>query len=251
MLEKIVLESLFIIVGIFFLTVMQRIHFMILNKMQSSSKIISLLWKVLFRLWVIVHEFSHLLFVIFSSSKVIKIDLFSKTWWSVQYESKDYIWSLPLYYDNSMYWIKLVFNQIWIFLNSMGPLIIGIILNYFFVKGFLWVKWEFFDINEYLQIFSKDWLKAIGFVIYTVFFIPSFILSFQDLSNFIVARQGNTWATIVWSVFNTIIFIFFIAILTNFIMIFTSFLVFYIVSFCVLLVFFIIYLILERFINVP
>ncbi|MDD2515979.1 MAG: hypothetical protein PHF46_01000 [Candidatus Gracilibacteria bacterium] len=251
MLEKIALESLFIIIGIFFLTVMQRIHFKILNKMQSSSKIISILGKTLFRIGVIIHEFSHLIFAILSFSKIKKINLFSKTGGSVQYSTPDYIGELPLYYDNSMYWIRLFLNQIGIFLISIGPLIVGIILNYFFVKNFLGIKGEFFDINEYLQVFSKDWLKASGFVIYTVFFIPSFILSFQDFSNFIIARQGNIGATVVGSFLNTTIFILFIAFLTNFITIFTSFFIFYIISFCVLLIFFVIYMILEKLINVP
>lgn len=249
--NDILINSIIIFCWIIILTIFQYFHFIILNIIKNFSFIFSIIWNFLFRIWVIIHEFSHLLFWLLFGAKITKIDLFSRTWWSVSYQTKDYIGNMVYSDKIQFFWIKLLLNQIWIFLTSLWPLIVWICLNYFFIRNYLGIKSEIFELNEFIKIFSSDYLKFLVFIWYTVFFIPSFILSWQDISNFFIHKWDNIWATIVASLINTIIFAGFLVLISNFLNIFLSFFLFYLISFLMLLVFFIIFIILEKTINIP
>jgi hypothetical protein len=88
---------------------------------------------------------------------------------------------------------QLFFNQIGIFLTSIGPLIFGIGFTYFMLfylgNGIdAWVPEEIYN--------AFDWKDYLLLLLYTII-IPSFILSFQDIKNFIISAQDTIGATII------------------------------------------------------
>jgi len=180
--------NIFIIFWIIFLsTFFQKHYYKILWFISwKSPKIIRLKIKFITRFWIILHEFSHAFFSFLSWHKIQEINLFSKNWWNVKYLYKNYIQGFWKWIFSFNYWIKLIFNQIWIFLTSFWPLIFWIILNYFFWNIIFWIDIKNLDAN-FLEIFKNlDFLKIIYLIIYFLL-IPTFILSWKDISHFFIS----------------------------------------------------------------
>lgn len=218
-------EIIIVFFIIIILTFLQKYYYIILYKIKSF------LWKKWFfidfiiRIWVIIHELSHLIFWIIWWSKVEKIELFNKNWWKVIFKTKNYIWSIWNNYHIENFFIFLFFNQIWIFLTSIWPLLVWLLVNICFIK--------YFNIDIYqLQNIEFNY-SLIFFRFLYVIIIPSFILSYQDLKRFIISKQETKLQTISWSIINTIIFIFFIWFLT---FLFEYFIIFRLV-FCIYFLF--------------
>jgi hypothetical protein len=220
---------------IILLTLLQKYHFKMLyylaHKYHSFFRYII---KFIIRTWIIIHECSHLLFWIISWAKVKKVELFRKDWGRVTFETKNYIWHLWEYYDRPWFMFHLFFNQIGIFLTSIWPLIIWIIFTYILLYS-SWIKIDAWTVEEVYKIFT--WKEYLSLIIYAIF-IPSFLLSFQDIKNFIISHQTNLASTIVSSLINTIIFLCFLWFLTFFYEFFLFFGLFYIWIFIVLLAYF-------------
>jgi hypothetical protein len=219
--------------GIILLTVLQKYHFKILyylaHKYHSFFKYII---KFIIRTGIIIHECSHLLFWVLSWAKIKKVELFRKDGWRVTFQTKNYIWHLAEYYDRPWFMFHLFFNQIGIFLTSIWPLIVWIIVTYI-LSYYLGINiYNYSEIIFQLNIFQYAML-----ILYAVI-IPSFILSFQDIKNFIISKQTNLASTIVWSMINTFIFLCFLSFLTFFYDFFLFFGLFYIIIFMLVLAYF-------------
>lgn len=231
-------EATILFFGIFFLSVLQKYHFKMLYKMMRNfHSFLKLFIQFFIRFWVIVHEICHLIFWILSGAKINKIQLFSKTWGSVSFQTKNYIWALSQHYDKPGFLFWLFFNQIWIFLTSLWPLLFGIIFTYF-VQSYLQIPLE---INKIPEFFLQLHIYEIGILILYFLLIPSFILSFQDLKHFIISRQSNFAATFAGSFINTIIFILFLFFLTLFYEFFILFFIFYCGVFILLFFFYLLH----------
>jgi hypothetical protein len=231
--SSLIIEVSIIFWGIILLTILQKYHFKILyylaHKYHSFFRFII---KFIIRTWIIVHELSHLLFWIISGAKVKKVELFRKDWWRVTFQTKNYIWHLWEYYDRPGFMFHLFFNQIGIFLTSIWPLIVWIISTYF-ISHYL----DLNILNYKERLFSLEVFEYWILIIYAIF-VPSFILSFQDIKNFIISHQTNLVSTIAGSFINTIIFLCFLAFLTFFYEFFLFFGLFYIGIFILLLAYF-------------
>ena len=226
---------------IIILTFFQKYHFKMLFFLSNNlPKIFSYIFKFFIRLWIIIHELTHLIFWIISWWKVKNIKLFAQNWGQVQFETKNYIWAIWNNYHKRWFFLFLFFNQIWIFLTSIWPLILWLLFNYIIIIKLYWFDIE---LNNYILDYSiiypsfvkifSNFTNTYIFIIY-ILLLPSFILSFQDISNFIISKQENKLATFWWSIINSIIFISFILFLTLFYEIFLYFLFFYLIIFIVL-----------------
>lgn len=201
-----ILNWLIIIWIIIFSTFLQKYYFVVLEKIKNSSKVSSIIFGFIIRFWVIIHEFCHLIFGFLSWNKIKEVRLFDKNWWKVVYETKNYIWALSQNWHNLNFIFFLILNQIWLFLTSIWPLVFWIWLTYFLVNYFLVLDYSIL-LNILLWWF---------FVILYSIFIPSFVLSYQDLSIFMISKQDWILATIFWSLINSIIFLSFIFSFSNF-----------------------------------
>lgn len=237
--EKMLTESFIIFVLIVLLTVFQKYHFKMLYYLSYKyHSIFRVSIKTIIRLWIIIHEISHLFFWILSWAKIHKIELFREDWWRVIFSAKNYIWHLWEYWWRPWYITKLFFNQIWIFLTSIWPLIIWMFLTFAFIYYFT-IPLGLYELNDYLLNFNTD-IKMYVITLFYIIIIPSFLLSFQDIKNFIISKQDTVWATIVWSIINSTIFLWFLWFLTFFYSYFIVFSIFYFLWFCVLFLFWLI-----------
>lgn len=201
------MENLYLIFFIIFLivllTIMQFLYFKILNKLKEKSKILNLIFSFIIRFWIIIHEFCHAFFAFLTWNKITKINLFTKWWWSVEIETKNYIWSLSEHWFNSNYIFKLIFNQFWLFFISFWPLIFWVWLS-FFIFNIFWIT----NFDDFLA-YDYDFLFILFLVLYSIL-IPSFVLSFEDIKKFFFSNQDNLGSTIVWSILNFLIFLLFL-----------------------------------------
>ena len=231
--DSLLFEIIIIFSGIILLTILQKFHYKMLYYLAHKyHNFLRLIIKFIIRTGIIVHEISHLIFWVLSWSKIQKVELFRTDGWRVTFQTKNYIWHLWEYYDRPGFMFHLFFNQIWIFLTSIWPLIIWIIVTYC-VSHYLDI-----NISNYKEtLFSLNIWDYWILIIYAIF-IPSFILSFQDMKNFIISHQTNLASTIAWSFINTIIFLCFLAFLTFFYEFFLFFCLFYIGIFLLLFAYF-------------
>lgn len=199
---EILLESFYIFLIICVLTLWQKYYFKNIYYIEYRLKKLWFIIKVFLRIWVIIHEFCHLFFGILAWNKPVKIDLFSKNWWKVSFQTKDYIWSLPNYWFSAGYFFRLILNQVGIFLTSIWPLFVWIVLNFFLIN---YLEIDIFNLKN----FEINYINFIIIVLYSIF-LPSFILSYQDIKNFIISKQSNIFATILASLINTSIFVAFL-----------------------------------------
>ncbi len=198
----ILLKSLYIFLIIVWLTIMQKYYSQNMYYIVNKQKILWIIFRIIQRIWVIIHEFCHLFFGILAWNKPKEIHLFKANWWNVVFETKDYIWSLPNNWHSPIYLFYLVLNQIWIFLTSIWPLLVWVVLNIFVIK--------YLDINiTDLKSFKIDIYKIIVIIIYSII-LPSFVLSYKDIKNFIISKQSNIFSTIFASIINTLIFVWFL-----------------------------------------
>jgi len=201
--EYFLIKSLEVLGIIIFLTFLQWFYYKLLfyiwkNTIYIFRKFIDFI----VRIWVIIHEFAHMFFAFLSWNKIIKVDLFSKNGWSVQYAYKNYIWAIWDGFWYLSFWLMLILNQIGIFLTSLWPFIFG-----------LWITYFFFD--YFLNIHNIEWLESLDLKWYLYLFlyailIPSFALSWKDISHFIISKQNWFLATLIWSIINFTIFMAFL-----------------------------------------
>ena len=232
---NILIEISTIFFGIILVTFLQKYHYKMLNfLMKNSHFFMKKIFQFFIRFWVIIHEICHLIFWILSWSKVKNISLFSKTWGSVSFETKNYIWALGQHYDKPGFIFALFLNQIGIFLTSIWPLIFWIVVT-IFLQNYLEIPLEINKIPDFLLALN---IKEILILLLYFLLIPSFILSFQDIKHFIISHQSSLGATIIASGINIIIFVLFLWFLTIFFEFFSLFFIFYICIFCILFILF-------------
>ena len=234
--EQYILNWIIIFILILVLTFFQKHYYMLLNYLKYFFWLKYII-NFIIRSWVILHEFSHIFFAFLAWNKIQKISLFSKKWWYIKYQYKNYIWALWEWFGYLSFWFKLIFNQIWIFLTSAWPLIFWTILTYFFWYNLIWI-------NNYNEIIDKlHWINILYILIYVIL-IPNFVLSRKDISHFIISKQKRFLATFIWSTINFIIFLWFISIFSlvfNYFIIFCiSFLLWFNLIFLLSIIFFLI-----------
>lgn len=228
-LEYYIYINIILVILIFFSSLSQKYYYFILSKIIRIRS--SFFWfiKIIIRWTVIIHEFCHLIFWLITFIKIIKIDLFNPNWWRVDFESRNYIWDLPLYATNWMYLFKLFFNQIWLFFISIWPLVIWVLINSILLKYFFWIETL---INNYIFLnnFSENIYFIFVLILYVILILPGFILSFIDIKNFIISKQETIWATIIWSIINTFIFLIFLFFISYLYIDFFNFFILYFIS---------------------
>lgn len=197
-------------------TFVQKYYFILLHKMKEESIFLSAFIGFIIRFWVIIHEFCHMFFWFISGNKLKEISLFDKNGGKVVYETKNYIGHLSEYGLSLNYIVLLIFNQIWIFLTSFWPLIVGVGVS-FFLFQYLWITdWTSFQNFDYN-------IKSIIIVLLYSIFIPSFVLSYEDISKFFISRQYGIFSTFLGSIINTAIFVGFMVLFSSFIVNFVVF----------------------------
>lgn len=213
------------------LTFLQKYHFKMLFYIMRSRWIFSKFIIFVNRAGIIIHEFSHLIFVVLSWAKISNITLFSKTWWNVSFEYADYIWSLPYSWGWIWWVILLIFNKFMIFLSALWPLLVWMLLNSLLMKYVLWIN--YFDINIWILNINNSFLSWFILFLYAIFFMPYFILSYKDMTSFVYYNWSNVFAKFFGSLINVFIFILFLLFLTYFYNYFLSFFVVYLLSFSI------------------
>ncbi len=233
-------EIFFLIMMILLITILQKYHYKMLNYLKNSYwKIIVLIFWFIQRLTVIIHEFSHVIFAFVFWAKIKNIDLYSKKWGSVEFAMKDYIGSMWNFADSNkvLFIINLIFNRIGIFLTSIWPLIVWIVINLILCISLLGINiWETINILEIIK--NIDRMEWFFLLIYSLVIIPSFILSFQDVKNLFIYKWDNFFASLVWSFINILILFFFLYLVTFLFVYFKLFFFSYIFSFLLTFVFF-------------
>jgi len=247
-LSEIKFDAIYLVAIIFFLTFLQKYHFRMLYYIKArSNRFVNILVVVVLRIGVIIHEFSHLLFWLLFGAKIKKIELFKKNWGQVSFATKDYIANIAFIDKNKFrYFLKLLYNRIWIFLTSLGPLIVGIFLNILIIN--LFTGNQIFSLNpdiDFSQIHTSLFLFSL-LVIYGFLILPSFILSFKDISHFFFYKWQNRWASIIGSIINISTFIFFILIVAQRFDYILAFAILYFLSFSTLLILFFVFYILLK-----
>lgn len=203
--DNIKYEILLSIFMIFLLTFLQQVHFKILFKItKKTSLILDWFVRVLLRVGIILHEFAHLIMWFLFWAKIQKIELFSKYWWKVVFSMPDYLWGI-WYYHSFRFYLMVIVSRIWIFLTSLSPLLVWIFFNTFLFYFLFWGS--LFDFDE----LSFWFLNSLIFVVYALVFLPSFLLSYQDLKSMFLYNWKFLIDRIVWTVLN--IFIVFFAII--------------------------------------
>lgn len=232
--DSLLIEIAIIFWGIILLTVLQKYHFKMLYYLAKQyHSLLRYIIKFIIRTWIIIHEVCHMIFWILSGAKIKKVELFRKDGGRVSFETKNYIWHLSQFSWHPGYMFQLFFNQIGIFLTSIWPLIFWIVFTYLIIFSLN------IDISteNYSDIFSVLEVKDYWILLLYTIIIPSFILSYQDIKNFIISAQDSIGATIIWSFINTLIFMCFLAFLTFFFEYFLFFGIFYIIIFIILFIF--------------
>lgn len=209
---------LYIICFIFFLSLFQKLYYLILFKIANLWYKINFIYRFIIRFWVIIHELSHMFFAILTWNKISKVDMFKDDGGEVIILSKNYIWELPKYWFSFNFILLMVLNQIGLFLVSFWPLLFWIIFIYLFCN-YLWI-YSFYDIIN----IKFNFLNSI-IIFFLSIFIPSFVLSFQDIKWFFVSNQEYKLSTLVWSLINSIIFVLFL-------FIFWDLIIWYFIIFC-------------------
>lgn len=210
---------------ILWLSILQKYHYQMLRYIKRHSwKIISTFIQLIIRIGIILHEFSHIIFAFFFGAKISEIKLFDKDWWSVNFKILDYIGSLWHTEMWILFFLKLIFNRIGLFMISCWPLIIWILIN----SLLFYVIMKISD-NYYIHI-----IKIIFVFLYSTLFLQSFILSFQDISNLILYRWTNIFATSIWSIINILIFLLFLLIISPYIDYLIFFITFYAFAFVII-----------------
>ena len=117
--------------------------------------------------------------------------------------SKDYIWELPKYGFSFNFLFFMILNQIWLFLVSFGPLIFWLLSSYL-ICYYFWIE----NLKDILKINFSVW--NVLFLVFYSIFIPSFVLSFQDIKWFFISIQEDKLPTFFWSLINTWAFMIFL-----------------------------------------
>ncbi len=232
-LNNYLIDGTIIFVLILILTFLQKYYYKILFYLKRY-KFLKHTVSFIIRTWVIIHEFAHVFFAFLSWAKIQEIKLFEKTWWYVKYSYKNYIQAMAEGMNSFSYWILLILNQIWIFLTSLWPLILWIWLNYIFWYYLIWLDLQNFQ--DFNNILEYIWYLDIVYLFVYILIIPSFVLSWKDISHFIVSKQNNIIATFIWSFINIFIFILFMMLFSLTLHYFILFVIWFLLSFSILLI---------------
>lgn len=222
-----ILNTFLIIFLIIFSTFVQKYYFIVLYKIKNFNVFFDYFFWFIIRFWVIIHEFCHMFFWFLSWNKIKEVQLFNKDWWKVIYETKNYIWALSEYWFSLWFIFSLILNQIWIFLTSFWPLFFWILIT-FLSLNYFWFT-NFSDIKN----FEYSFWFIVFLLIYSIF-IPSFVLSFEDLKKFFVSKQEWIFSTLFWSIINIFIFVWFIYLISSFII---NYLIFFCILFLIMFLF--------------
>ena len=193
----------YIILIIFWLTILQKFYYIILHKIKLFNKYLSFFYAFIIRFWVIIHELCHLFFALVTWNKVSGIELFKKNWWQITLLTKNYIWELPKYWFSFNFLFLLILNQIWIFLVSFWPLLFWLLTTYI-IFYFIWIN----NFEDILNL-KFDFILSVYLFLFSIF-IPSFILSFEDIKGFFISKQDNFLRTFMASFINTFLFFWFL-----------------------------------------
>lgn len=201
--QSMLYDTLLIIAIIVGTTIVQKYYFLVLQGIKNIHPSLWYIFGFIIRFWVILHEMCHAFFCFLSGNKIKEIRLFDANGGRVVFESKNYIWDLPKHGMSLGYLFALIFNQIGLFLISFWPLLFGITLSYLIFNHF-WIT----RIDNLLQATLSYSLVMI--IMFYSIFIPSFVLSFQDIEKFFISPQENFLATVVGSTINFLIFLWFV-----------------------------------------
>ena len=193
-------DTLLVIAIIIFTTFVQKYYFWVLHRIKAIHPFFGLIFWFIIRFWVIIHEICHMIFGFLSGNKIEEIRLFDPTGGRVIFKTKNYIGGISEYGRSGGYLFALIFNQIWLFLISFWPLFFGILCSYLVLNSF-WVT----DLESLIHL--PITYHFFFFILLYSIFIPSFVLSFQDIRNFVISDQDDLLATIVGSLVNTFIFL--------------------------------------------
>ncbi len=227
-------------------TFLQKHHYILLFKIWKMAwKFWQIISRILIRIWVILHEMSHIFFAFVSWQEIKDVQFFSPKWWKVKILNKDYISAIGYFKGNPIFFIIwLIFNRIWVFLTSIWPMILGIfisllLINYSFGMPLFSIN---YDLSQY-QFSELSLLNIFILLIFWIFMFQWFILSWQDISNFVFYRWFSILESLFGSLINFVIFMIFVVLSSYFYLYFLFFWIVYIASFLmVLLMFFVLYL---------
>jgi len=199
-----VIILLLVVIG---LTLLQKYHYKLLFFLQKKTGGHGkYFFDFLIRVWVVIHEISHLVFAFLLWLKIRKINIWHPKGGQVELLSEDYIADLPFHNENKLfYWIKLIYNRISVFLTALWPLIIWYFLTNLIINLLYWREVRSFHTLS-VSHFEISWLVGILFSVYLIFILPAFLLSFKDLSNLFFYKWENLVATVVWTAITTWLF---------------------------------------------
>lgn len=225
-----------IIIIMILLTLLQSIQYKMLRFIVVNSIFpINKIFRIVSRIWVILHELSHIIFIFLSGWTVKSVELFRPDGWKVSYAEKDYIASAAYNnYDWVTYFIFMVASKIWFFIAQIGPLIVWIIVNMLYL--YFVFKIPFFSQEINIWISNINFINIILSIIYLMVFVPTFIPSWKDLSNIFFYNWINIVEKIIWSIVNIFFVVLFLIIGTYFIEYLVYFFYFYLVSFGITLI---------------
>lgn len=233
--QEYIFKWIWIFFIIIFLTFFQKFYYKMLFFLKENS-FFEIIFAIIIRTGVILHEFSHMFFAFIAGNKILKVNLFAPSGWYVKYAYKNYIASIWEGMWKIKFWLLLFLNQIGIFLTSLGPLIVWIALNRFFRNYIAWANFDIWNLDYQSIVDSLDVWK-ITLIIFYIIFLPSFVLSWKDISHFIISKQNRFLATFIASLINTLIFIWFLFLFSYFFDYFVLFAVSFSVSFAVVTIF--------------
>lgn len=250
MLEIYLYRVSIVVIIVLLSTVLQKHHYIIINKISILSwKYFKLISSFFIRLWVILHEFSHILFAFLFWHKIKNVDFFLSNWWSVQLEIKDYISSIWYFkWSWFTFFILLIFNRLWIFFTSTWPLIFWTLFTFLLVNYSFWMP--LFSINMNISDYNINEITLINLIIlfvYWTFLAQWFILSWQDIKNLYLYRWYNIISTFFWSFINLFFLIFFLFIISFFYFYLIFFFIFYLIWFIFLLILYFLFYIFKKY----
>lgn len=220
-----------IVIIMLVLTLLQWLHYRMLRFIVVNSIFpIKNIFKIVSRIWVILHEMSHIIFIFLSGWTVKSVELFRPDGWKVSYAEKDYIASAAYNnYDWVTYFVFMLASKIWFFIAQIWPLIVWIFLNMLYLNVFFQISFFSQDFNIWLE--NINILNIIVSVVYLMVFVPTFIPSWKDLSNIFFYNWKNIIEKIIWSVINIFFVVCFLIISSYFIDYLIYFFYFYLTSF--------------------
>lgn len=232
--------NILIIIGVIFVTsFFQKYHYILLNRISKLSwRMFNLISKFFIRLWVIIHEFSHLFFAFLFWHEIKKVELFKKNWWSVQVSKKDYLGAIGHFsWSKFVFILLLIWNRMGVFFTSLWPLIIGIVISFLLINISFWFPLLWIETNyQNYNLNNLDFWNILLLFVFWLFFAQWFILSRRDIKNLFIYEGNYISETLVWSIINTLFFLVFLFVASFFYIYFLFFGIVYMISFITVLI---------------